>query len=372
MIQSLRDTYQYIVVGAGSAGCVVAARLSENPDSQVLVLEAGGSDIREDVENPVKWPTLFYGELDWGYQTSPQHHANGRRVHCPRGKMLGGCHSHNANAWVRSHHSDFDSWAYQGNPGWGWQSVLAVYKRIEDWHGPRSDYRGTGGPLYVAPPVEPNPIARAFVEGGREVGLPVVEDLNAEKMEGIGFFNMTIKDGKRYSVARAYLHPAMSRPNLTVLTGAETYRLILEGTRCVGVEYNHGGELKTIRAQHEVILCAGVIGSPRALLLSGIGPAADLKALGIPVVVDLPGVGKNLQDHPLLGGINYECKGTLPAPRNNGAESTLWWKSDANLICPDIQPVILEFAFATPELADRLPHENCYAIAPSEIGRAHV
>ena len=359
--------YDYIVVGAGSAGCVVAARLSENPDAKVLLLEAGGQDSHPDVQAPAKWPTLFETEFSWGYKTAPLRHCNNRVDHMPRGKLLGGCHSVNANVWVRGPRNDFDSWAYQGCAGWGWEQTLRLFKKIEDWQGPASELRGVGGPLYIAPPVDPHPVAAAFVESGRAVGLPVIEDNNGPELEGTSFFNLTIKNGKRNSVASAYLRPAMQRPNLTVVTHAETDRLVLEGTRCKGVEYRHDGQVKTARADREVILCAGVIGSPRVLMLSGIGSEEDLKSLGIDVVVSLRGVGQNLQDHPLVGGINYECKGSLPEPHNNAAESTMWWKSKPGLICPDIQPVVLEFPFATPELENRLPSEHCYAIAPSVV-----
>ena len=364
---TIETSYDYIIVGAGSAGCVVAARLSEDSRVRVLLLEGGGTDNHPDVKDPTRWTSLFTGPMDWGWNTAPLRSCFNRIDHVPRGKMLGGCHSHNASAWVRGHQSDFDSWAYSGCAGWSWANVLPIFKRIEDWQGPNNDLRGTGGPIYVRPPVDPNPLAAAFIEGGKSVGLPVLDDINSSTMLGVGYFNFSVKDGKRFSVVDGYLRPAMQRPNLTVVTGAETDRLIMQGARCTGVEFRQNGQVRQAHASSEVILSAGVIGSPRILLLSGIGPERDLRSLGIPVVANLEGVGRNLQDHPLLAGLVYECRGQLPAIRNNGAESTLWWKSDSRLIGPDIQPVFIEFPLASPELAKHLPHDQCYTISPSVV-----
>jgi choline dehydrogenase len=223
-------------------------------------------------------------------------------------------------------------------------------------------------------PAETNAIGRAFIEAAVEAGHPRFVDHNAGNMEGVGWFNFTIKNGKRFSVATAYLRPALARKNLTAVTGADTQRLVFEGKRCVGVTYRRGGATITARAAREVIVSCGAIGSPRVLLLSGIGPADELAKLGIEVVADVPGVGRNLHDHILLAGLNYETPGELPPPVNNGAESTLWWRSQASLYSPDIQPVIIEFPLATPELAAEVP-PNAWAIAVGLVrpaSRGHV
>ncbi|MCA9050442.1 MAG: GMC family oxidoreductase N-terminal domain-containing protein [Planctomycetaceae bacterium] len=361
------DSYDYVVVGAGSSGCVIASRLSENSDCSVLLAEAGGTCVHPDVINPVRWTSLFPGPLDWGYLSQPMRHCHGRIDHVPRAKMLGGCHSHNAGVWVRGHRADFDGWEAAGCSGWGWNDVLPIYQRIENWQGAPNTLRGKNGPMYITPPQNPNPIAAAFAGSGSYARIPVNEDYNAESMDGTCFFNLTVRDGKRFSVVDAYLNPALGRDNLTVLTNVSVTGLVMNGTTCTGVRFLQDGKPRQIVCRREVILSAGVIGSPQILMLSGIGPSAELQALGIPPVIDLPGVGRNLQDHVLVAGINYECRTPLPEPRNNGAEATLWWYSRDGLDRPDIQPVILEFPFVTPDLASRLTSQNCYAIAPSIV-----
>ncbi|WP_395837541.1 GMC family oxidoreductase [Cystobacter fuscus] len=360
-----REAYDFIVIGAGSAGCVLAARLSEDPAHQVLVLEAGGPGTHPDVFIPSRWRHLLGTELDWRYQTVPQKHAADRVVPCPRGKMLGGCASNNASVWVRGHHLDFEGWASQGNPGWEDETVRRVFKDLEDYSGGEDEYRGVGGPLRISRAVDPHPLARAFMEAAQQAGIPATRDYNGARMEGAGFFDLSVVDGERFSVARALLFPAMRRPNLTVLTHAEVTRLIFEGRRCTGVEFRHGGQVRRVRALREVVLSAGAINSPKMLMQSGVGPADELRVLGIPVVHDLPGVGQELQDHILVAGINYESRIPLPPPRGNGAEATLWWRSQTGLSRPDIQPILHEFPVVTDELGP-LPG-NGYSIVPGLV-----
>ncbi len=299
--------YDYVIVGAGSAGCVLASRLTEDPNVSVLLLEAGGSDKKQEVQIPAAFSKLFKTPLDWNYETEPQPHLKDRKLYWPRGKMLGGSSSMNAMMYVRGNRHDYDEWAESGNPGWAFADVLPYFKKAEHYERGGSDYAGSAGPLNVTDLRTVNPITSACLEAAVEAGLARTDDFNGRTQEGVGATLVTQKNGARYSTATAYLKPALKRPNLTVQTGAQVARVLTDGTRAVGVSYLRDGAQVEERARREVILCGGAINSPQLLLLSGIGPAEHLKALGIAVVADLPGVGQNLQDH-LASGVQYHSK----------------------------------------------------------------
>ena len=300
-------SYDYIVIGAGSAGCAVAGRLSERADLKVLVLEAGGADDEPNIHVPAAFPHLFKTPLDWNYETEPQEHCDGRTDYVPRGKMFGGSSSINAMVYQRGNPADYDRWAALGNAGWAWQDVLPYFKKAQNQERGASTAHGIGGPINVADQRDPNPLTVAFVGACKEQGLKMNEDFNAGQQEGFGFYQVTQKDGMRWSAARGYLHPALGRKNLDVVAGALVLRLTFDGTRCTGCVYAKDGAEQTVEASREVILCGGAINSPQLLMLSGIGPKAHLESLGIAVVKDLPGVGQNLQEH-LMVPVAYHCK----------------------------------------------------------------
>jgi len=292
------DTFDYIIVGAGSAGCVLANRLSARADLRVLLLEAGGADSSPWIHMPAGLARLVHdARIDWRYYTEPEPELQGRRLFWPRGKVLGGSSSINAMCYTRGHPLDYDEWAALAGGGWSYREVLPYFLRAEDQARGADAYHGVGGPLSVEDLRFRNPLSRVFVEAAAACGLPLNDDFNGGTQEGVGFYQVTQRRGRRCSAAVAYLAPARRRPNLEVRTHALATRLLFSGGRAVGVEYWRGDSLERAHAGREVLLAAGAIGSPQLLLLSGVGPGEDLRQLGIPVVADSPGVGRNLQDH---------------------------------------------------------------------------
>jgi len=350
----LKSHYDFIVCGSGSSGSVVARRLAENPDVSVLLLEAGGSDDVPSVTEAARWLENLGTERDWNFVAQPNPHLKGRSIPLNMGKVLGGGSSINAMLWARGHKNDWDYFASEtGDPAWSYESVLNIYRRIEDWHGaPDPKYRGTGGPVFVQPVADPSPVALAMVEGTRSVGIPTFENQNGRMMESAGgcaFADFRNRDGKRQSVFRSYTFPYMDRPNLTVLTHALVTRITFAGKRATGVECIYNGKTHRISAGLEVVLSLGAIHTPKVLMQSGIGDQAELERHGIPLVQHLPGVGQNFQDHPGIGCV-WEYQKPLP-PRTGSV--TFFWKSDPNLDTPDIQTCQAEVPFAAAEMLAR-------------------
>ncbi|MCV2871554.1 GMC family oxidoreductase N-terminal domain-containing protein [Defluviimonas sp. WL0050] len=305
------DGFDYIIIGAGSAGSVLAERLSANGRHKVLVLEAGGSDRRFYVHLPLGYGKLFFDPaVNWMYRTEPDPGLAGNQDFWPRGKILGGSSSINAMVWIRGHQSDYDDWAAEAGPGWGWDAAREAYRAIEDNEAGGNDVRGSGGPLFIsANRRDLHPLVESYIRSAEATGLARNEDFNGAVQEGVGIYQMTIHKARRNSAARAFLRPAMKRPNVTVLTHAHVTRVLFEGRRAVGVEYRKGGKLHQARAGREVILSGGAINSPQLLMLSGVGPAAHLKSHGIEVITDNAQIGQNLNDHQ---GVNYTWRMTVP------------------------------------------------------------
>lgn len=300
------DRYDYIVIGAGSAGCALAARLSEDADKNVLVLEAGPADENQYIHIPAAFPNLFQTPLDWAYTSTPQEHSDGLQLYMPRGKVFGGCSSINAMIYKRGNPVCYDAWGAD-NPGWSHADVLPLFKRSENNERGADDSHGVGGPLNVADLRDPNPVSLAMVEAAVEAGYPAQSDFNTgTEQEGFGLYQVTQKDGMRNSTAVAFLHPALERDNLAIQADAHVQNLIIEDGRCTGVRFKAGDEMHEVFADAEVILSAGSIGSPQILMLSGIGPRAHLEEMGISVLHDLPGVGQNLQEH-LMAPVAHVC-----------------------------------------------------------------
>jgi choline dehydrogenase len=344
--------YDYVVVGAGSAGCVLASRLSEDPDVTVAVLEAGGGDRQAEIQTPIAFPATFKSGIDWDLLGEPEPGLDNRRLYLPRGRVIGGCGSINAMIYIRGNRADYDEWAELGCDGWSYQDVLPYFRRSEDNERGEDAFHGAGGPLSVSESRSMQPLVDRLIEAASQAGHERNPDFNGARQEGVGRFQLTQRNGLRWSTADAFLHPARERPNLEVITHALSTRILFEGDRTVGVEIFADDELVEIRAEREVILAAGAYQSPVLLMLSGIGPAEHLAMLGIEVRVDLP-VGENLQDHcmanlnyltdePGLFGVltpeNLELLGEGRGPlTSNIPEGAAFMRTRPGLSAPDIQ-----------------------------------
>jgi len=301
-----QNAYDYIIIGAGSAGCVLAARLTEDPHTRVLLLEAGGPDKAKEIHIPAAFSKLYKTAVDWNYSTEPEPCLNNRRLYWPRGKMLGGSSSMNAMIYIRGNRLDFDHWASLGNQGWSFNDVLPYFKKSQMQSRGESEFHATSGPLHVTDLRSVNRLTRAFLEAAAALDIPRNPDFNGKLQDGAGLYQVTQKNGSRHSAADAYLKPALARKNLAVVTNAHVARITLEKQRAAGVEYFSSTGTREARADREVILSGGAINSPQLLLLSGIGPADEISHSGIRPIHDLPGVGKNLQDHPMVS-VGYLC-----------------------------------------------------------------
>jgi choline dehydrogenase len=380
------STYDYVIVGAGSAGCVLANRLTEDEDVRVCLLEAGPPDAIDEIHLPAGQLALATSKYDWGFVSDPEPGFDGRQRYLPRGRTLGGSSSVNAMIYIRGHRADYDGWAALGHDGWAWEDVLPYFLRAEDNERGASELHGAGGPLSVIDNRSRYRTCEAFIEAGVEAGLALTEDFNGPEQDGVGWYQVTQRGGMRCSAAVAYLHPVLGRPNLDLITGAHVTRLLLDGSTATGVEADRGDELIEIRAQGEVILSAGAYQSPQIMLLSGIGPAADLELVGIPAVHELP-VGRGLRDHPAtwityttseasllsaeseenLGLLQTEGRGPLTS---NFAESGAFFRTRDDLEAPDIQihtiPILFPEAGAGEILVDGWALSPCLLRPVSE------
>ena len=363
--------YDYVIVGAGSAGCVLAGRLSENPSVSVLLLEAGPPDTADEIHIPAAVNLLFQSSYDWGFRTVPQDRAGGQSVYWPRGRVVGGSSSINAMIYIRGNKHDYNTWRDEyGCDGWGYNDILPYFIRAEGNSRGPSAYHGGSGPLSVVDPKFKSPSTSAFVESAVHAGAVANPDFNGQDQDGVGFYQVTQKEGRRWSAADAYLHPAQARPNLTVRTDALVTSVVIEGGRAVGVRYLHRGTEHLARAEAEVILSGGAVNSPQLLMLSGIGPADHLHEHGIAVVADSPGVGANLSDHPIVTAIWSTPKvrglAELAGPKNllrwqlthsgpmttNIAQAGGFARSESGLPAPDLQWHTLPVPFRDGGLAD--------------------
>ena len=369
--RALKSSYDYIVVGSGASGSVIAAKLSQ-AGADVLLVEAGGTDALPQISNPSVWFTNIGGPLDWKLKAAPSPFVNGRSVPVAMGHVLGGGTSINALLWVRGLAQDYDDWAYNGCDGWSFKDILPIFKELEDWENGANQWRGAGGPVHILTAKDPHPTAPAFLAASKEMGIPILDDVNGPMREGAGYVNMSItKDGARASASRAFLRPSLSNSNLTLLLDSTTTQLLFTGTRCTGVKVSTGGALTDFSAAKEVIVCAGGLLSAKLLMLSGIGDADALRAHGIAPVLSLSGVGQNFQDHPLLFGTVLKYKGVMP-PRSqasNAVEAAAYVRSDRAKIAPDIKMVLMQLPVLTDEMRTQYgsPPPDSFTIAPALV-----
>ncbi len=358
------DGFDYVIVGSGPAGCALASRLTEDPGTRVVLLEAGGPDRKLELHVPAAFSKLFQTAHDWNFRTTPQARLRGRQLYWPRGKVLGGSTSINAQMYLRGHPADYDRWEQLGNPGWGSGEALRLFRKIEAYPGGEDALHGRTGPLRIEHLRDPNPATRAFLRAAVEIGIPANDDVNGRVEDGVAMTRVTQRRGRRWSAADAYLRPALRRANLTLRTGVHATRVVLEGGRAVGVEIEHGGERQVVRARREVILAAGAVGSPHLLMLSGIGPRDHLRSVGVEVVQHLPGVGQHLLDHLVAGVIvaarrpvslvKAESLGNLlrfllfrrGMLTSNVGEATAFVRTRPDLPAPDLELIFAPVPFA--------------------------